>query len=210
MMLNILSFCYTTGERTSTSPVVAGRGKGYNKENASAFQGHQREKNSMTDTIQIIATGGTFDKKYDEIEGTLTFKSSHLPGIMKIVRCTLPYEITFLPLKDSLFMDDTDRNTIVKTCRESTAKRIIIIHGTDTMTETGRFIGAAALDKTIVLTGAMIPYSVSSSDAVFNLGTAIGYVMEKECGTYLCMNGRCFNWDSVRKNKKKGVFEDLN
>ncbi|PKL21408.1 MAG: asparaginase [Spirochaetae bacterium HGW-Spirochaetae-4] len=162
----------------------------------------------MTDTIQIMATGGTFDKKYDEIKGTLTLKSSHLPHIMKIVRCTLQYEITFLPLKDSLFMDDYDRYLILKTCKQSPAKRIIIIHGTDTMVETGKLIGSASLDKTIILTGAMIPYSVSSSDAVFNFGTAVGYVQEKYPGTYICMNGRCFDWDNVRKNREKGIFEE--
>lgn len=167
----------------------------------------QTKRNYMTDMIHIIATGGTFDKKYDEIEGALTFKTSHLPEIMKIVRCTLKYKLTFLPLKDSLFMDDSDRSMILHACRESTAKRIIIIHGTDTMEITGRYIGSTDLKKTIILTGAMVPYSVSSSDAVFNLGTAIGYVEEKPLGVYISMNGRCFDWDNVHKNKEKGVFE---
>ncbi len=160
--------------------------------------------------IHIIATGGTFDKKYDEIEGALTFKTSHLPEIMKVVRCTLKYELTFLPLKDSLYMDDTDRLSILNACRESPASQIIIIHGTDTMVKTGEFLGTAGLEKTVVLTGAMVPYSVSGSDAIFNLGTAIGYVQEKSAGVYICMNGHCFPWTDVTKNREKGVFELLN
>ena len=164
----------------------------------------------MTEKIHIIATGGTFDKKYDEIEGALTFKTSHLGEIMKMVRCTIEYELTFLPLKDSLYMDDSDRIAIREACKVSSADRIIIIHGTDTMVKTGKLLGTADLDKTIILTGAMIPYSVSGSDAVFNLGTAIGYVEETTPGVYICMNGRRFSWENVIKNRKKGVFEELN
>ncbi len=163
----------------------------------------------MNEKILIIATGGTFDKKYDEIAGALTFKTSHLPQIMEIVRCTLDYELLFLPLKDSLFMEDSDRASILEACRNSDADNIIIIHGTDTMVKSAQLLGPAELDKTIILTGAMVPYSVSGSDAVFNLGSAIAFVQEKKSGVYITMNGRCFDWDNVIKNKAQGIFETL-
>ncbi|MDC7246107.1 MAG: asparaginase domain-containing protein [Sphaerochaetaceae bacterium] len=163
----------------------------------------------MKNSIHIIATGGTFDKIYDELKGELTFKNSHLPEIMKRVRCTVDYELTFLPLKDSLLMDDDDRSKILESCRNSSAEQIIIIHGTDSMDLTAKTLGSAFLNKTIVLTGAMVPYSVSGSDAIFNLGTAVSYVQTQKVGVYISMNGRCFTWDNVRKNRKLGIFEQL-
>jgi L-asparaginase len=163
----------------------------------------------MSEKLHIIATGGTFDKIYDELKGELTFKNSHLSEIMKIVRCTLDYELSYLPLKDSLIMDDGDRSTILETCKGSDADKIIIIHGTDSMEVTAKRLGLASLNKTIVLTGAMVPYSVTGSDAIFNLGTAIGFVQMKQKGVYVSMNGRCFDWDNVKKNRKRGVFEEL-
>ncbi len=163
----------------------------------------------MEKKLHIIAAGGTFDKQYDELKGELTFKDSHLPEIMKIVRCTVPYELTFLPLKDSLNMDDDDREALLEACRTSEYDLIIIIHGTDTMENTAQVIGRATLPKTVILTGAMVPYSVSGSDAIFNLGTAISYVQAQRTGTYISMNGRCFPWDDVKKNRTKGIFEYL-
>lgn len=163
----------------------------------------------MSEKLHIIATGGTFDKIYDELKGELTFKNSHLSEIMKIVRCTLDYKLSYLPLKDSLIMDDVDRSIIVETCKGSVAEKIIIIHGTDSMELTAKTLGLASLDKTIVLTGAMVPYSVTGSDAIFNLGTAIGFVQMNKPGVFVSMNGRCFEWDKVRKNREKGVFEKL-
>ncbi len=163
----------------------------------------------MNTTIRIVATGGTFDKWYDELRGELTFKESHLPDIMNIVRCTVPYRLSFLPLKDSLYMDDTDRNSILESCKEFEEELIIIIHGTDTMELTARTLGEAELDKTIILTGAMVPFTVANSDAIFNLGTAISYVQTQKHGVYVSMNGRLFTWDNVRKNREKGVFEPI-
>ncbi len=161
----------------------------------------------MNPNILILATGGTFDKLYDELQGELTFRDSHLSEIMDIVRCTVPYTLEFLPLKDSLSMDDRDRTAILDACRSCSYRQIIIIHGTDTMEITARVIGKALLDKTIILTGAMIPYTISNSDAIFNLGTAISSVQSYDSGVYICMNGRTFPWDTVHKNHKKGVFE---
>ncbi len=163
----------------------------------------------MERKIHIIATGGTFDKQYDELKGELTFKSSHLGDIMRIVRCTIPYELTFLTLKDSLLMDEHDRSAILEACRKSDSELIIIIHGTDTMDQTAAVLGEAALGKTIILTGAMVPYSVSGSDAVFNLGTAVSYVQTQPPGVYISMNGRCFTYDNVRKDRDRGLFETL-
>lgn len=163
----------------------------------------------MSEDILIIATGGTFDKLYDEISGSLTFKSSHLEEIMKRVRTTVPYSLAYLPLKDSLNMDEHDRSQILEACRTAAADRIIIIHGTDTMDITARLLCEAELEKTIILTGAMIPYTISNSDAIFNLGTAFSSVQYQEHGVYICMNGRTFPGDRVRKNRQEGIFEIL-
>lgn len=160
----------------------------------------------MNDTILIIATGGTFDKQYDELKGELTFKGSHLQKIMQVVRCTLPYRLQYLTLKDSLFMDESDRQQIIEACREFEGQRIVVIHGTDTMEISARVVGNARLEKTIVFTGAMVPYSVSDSDAVFNLGTAIASATLLEPGVYISMNARIFSSHDVKKDRAKGVF----
>jgi len=159
--------------------------------------------------IHILVTGGTFDKKYDEIQGKLTFKSTHLPEILKIVRCTVPITCQTMKLVDSLKMTYQDRLDILEVCQQTEASHIIITHGTDTMVETAKVLGEAQLDKSIVLTGAMVPYSVSSSDALFNLGCSISAVQHVENGVYIIMNGQTFHWNNVRKNKELGVFETL-
>ncbi len=158
--------------------------------------------------LRIIITGGTFDKHYDEIRGTLGFKDSHLPEILKSVRCTLPVELEINQLVDSLEMRSSNRQKILTSCKEAEEERIVITHGTDTMVETARILGEARLEKTIVLTGAMIPYAVSGSDAVFNLGCSIAAVQLLAHGVYITMNGRIFDWDKVIKIREKGVFEE--
>ena len=160
-------------------------------------------------SIRVIITGGTFDKKYDEIKGELTFRESHLPQILKQVRCTVPYELEINQLKDSLEMKETCRQSILNSCRDAGEKHILITHGTDTMQQTAELLGNAGLNKTIVLTGAMIPYSVSESDALFNLGVALSAVQLLPVGVYITMNGRVFTWDNVRKDKEHGVFITL-
>jgi len=151
----------------------------------------------MKRTIRILITGGTFDKHYDEIK-----------EILKYVRCTLPLELELNQLIDSLEMHLSNRIRILESCRRAPEDRLVITHGTDTMIQTARVLGEAGLPKTIVLTGAMVPYAVAGSDALFNLGCAIAAVQLLEPGVYLAMNGRVFRWDNVRKNREAGVFEE--
>ena len=158
--------------------------------------------------IRVIVTGGTFDKHYDEIRGSLTFKDSHLPEILSFVRCTPAVELEINQLIDSLDMHPANRLRVLESCRGAPEERIVITHGTDTMVETAGVLGEAGLAKTIVLTGAMIPYVFSNSDAVFNLGCAVTAVQLLPHGVFIAMNGRVFRWDRVRKNRELGVFEE--
>jgi len=160
------------------------------------------------ETVRIIITGGTFDKHYDEIRGVLAFKDTHLPEILKYVRCALPIELELNQLIDSLEMHLDNRLKILESCRRAPESRIVVTHGTDTMIQTGRILGEAALGKTVVLTGAMVPYSFTASDAVFNLGSSIAAVQILPPGVYVAMNGRVFAWDRVRKNRDAGTFEE--
>ncbi len=160
-------------------------------------------------TLRIIATGGTFDKHYDELTGKLGFAESHLPAVIERARMTIPVELETLPLLDSLDMQDADRQRVLAACRAAKEKAIVIVHGTDTMPETAQVLGAAALGQTIVLTGAMIPYSISNSDAMFNLGLACGVAQTLPPGVYVAMNGQVFAWDNVKKNRAAGVFQPL-
>ena len=159
--------------------------------------------------IRIIITGGTFDKRYDELKGVLNFKDSHLPDILRQVRITERVEIEINQLVDSLEMGDESRESILEACRRSAEDRIVITHGTDRMVETAKVLGKAGLAKTVVLTGAMVPYSVAGSDALFNLGCAFQAVQLLPAGVWLSMNGRVFPWNGVKKNYEKGVFEEL-
>lgn len=171
-------------------------------------------------SLRIIITGGTFDKKYDAIRGQLTFKDTHLPDIIEQVRCSLPIELEINQLVDSLDMRDENRLSVLQACCRAAEDMVVITHGTDTMAETATVLGAAMRDgdaaekaalagKKIVLTGAMVPYSVSDSDALFNLGGAVLAVQLVEPGVYIVMNGRCFCWENIRKNRALGVFEGV-
>lgn len=159
--------------------------------------------------VRIIITGGTFDKQYDEIKGTLTFKDTHLPEILERVRCTLEIKMELNQLIDSLEMQPEDRLHILEACRRAPERQIVVTHGTDTMTETARVLGEAGLDKVIVLTGAMVPYTFRNSDALFNLGCSIIAVQLLPPGVYITMNGKVFSWDNVYKDREKGVFREL-
>ena len=159
--------------------------------------------------IKILITGGTFDKEYDELSGKLFFKDTHLPEILKLGRSNLPVSVRTLMMIDSLEMTDADRDIIISHCQQCSENRIVITHGTDTMDQTARRLGEANLDKTIVLTGAMIPYKFGSSDGLFNMGSALAFVQTLPKGVYVVMNGRYFNWNNVRKNKASGIFEEL-
>ena len=163
----------------------------------------------MTEPIRLYVTGGTFDKEYNERDGSLYFKDTHLRDMLKLGRCLLEVEVRTLMMIDSLEMDDDDRDAILNQCRKCPRERIIITHGTDTMEITAQRLGEAITDKTIVLTGAMIPYAFGSSDGLFNLGSALAFAQSLPHGVYIAMNGRCFHWDNVRKNRDAGVFEEL-
>ncbi len=158
-------------------------------------------------SLRIIATGGTFDKHYDELTGTLSFGNGHLPEIIRRARITVPIQLEQLPFLDSLDMNDADRQRICASCLRADEKSIVVVHGTDTMQKTAAVLGAAQLRKTIVLTGAMIPYEVQHSDALFNFGFACGIAQALPHGVYIAMNARIFTWDNVRKNRMEGVFE---
>ena len=159
--------------------------------------------------IRIFVTGGTFDKEYNEIDGALFFKDTHINELLKLARCKVDYVATTLMMVDSLEMVDADRQTILDNCRRCAESQIIVTHGTDTMVETVKFLAAAKLPKTIILTGAMIPFKFGSSDGLFNMGCALGFAQSLPNGVYIAMNGRFFNWDNVRKNRKLGEFEEL-
>jgi L-asparaginase len=159
--------------------------------------------------IRVIVTGGTFDKAYDAIKGELTFKESHLPEILAQIRVTMPVAIELNQLIDSLQMQDENRRSVLEACQRASEDRIVITHGTDTMALTAKLLGPASLAKTIVLTGAMVPYQIQGSDALFNFGTAFAAVQLLPAGVYLAMNGRIFDWDAVRKDRSRGVFEDV-
>jgi len=159
--------------------------------------------------IRILVTGGTFDKEYDERTGTLFFKDTHIQEMLRLGRCQLDLAVRTLMMVDSLEMTDADRELIVDHCQRAKEKRIVITHGTDTLVETAVRLGPLISDKTVVLTGAMIPYAFGSSDGLFNLGSALSFVQALPVGVYVAMNGRFFAWDNVRKNRQLGVFEPL-
>jgi L-asparaginase len=159
-------------------------------------------------TIRILVTGGTFDKQYDELTGRLYFKDTHVPEMLRRGRARVDIIVETIMMIDSLDLDDRGRATIVDRCRASAERSMVITHGTDTMVETARALARARLtDRTIVLTGAMIPYAFGSSDGLFNLGSALSFAQVLAPGVYVAMNGQCFAWDRVRKNRESGIFE---
>ena len=159
--------------------------------------------------IRIIVTGGTFDKEYNLISGSLEFTETHIPEILKLGRCTVDYSIRTLMMIDSLEMSEDDRAIIANSAKKCKHDKIIITHGTDTMSETAKYLAKQNINKTIVLLGAMVPYKFGASDALFNLGSAMAYVQTLASGVYIVMNGKHYNWDNVRKNKKTGFFETV-
>ena len=159
--------------------------------------------------IKIFATGGTFDKEFNEINGELFFKETNLYQLLQLGRSQLNVKIETLMMVDSLQMTESEKNYIVDKCKKEKTNRIIITHGTDTMVDTAKLIAKNIKDKTIILTGAMIPIKFGSSDGLFNLGSALSFIQVIEPGVYITMNGRYFKWDNVRKNKKLGIFERI-
>jgi L-asparaginase len=161
--------------------------------------------------IRILITGGTFDKEYDEINGRLFFKDSHVTEMLRLGRCLMATEARTLMMIDSLEMSDEDRALILHACQSCPEDRIVITHGTDTMTETARVLGAsnALQKKTVVLTGAMVPYKFGSSDGLFNLGSSLAFAQTLAHGVYVVMNGRFFQWNNVTKDKTTGEFREI-
>jgi len=159
--------------------------------------------------IRIFITGGTFDKAYNELTGELYFEDSHLPEMLNLGRCKLDLAIRTLMMIDSLQMTDDDRQIVLQQCLHVPESRIVITHGTDTMVRTAEVLGQGIADKTIILTGAMVPYKFGSSDGLFNLGSALAFAQTLPPGVYVAMNGRHFAWNRVRKNRKTGVFEEV-
>jgi L-asparaginase len=159
--------------------------------------------------IRILVTGGTFDKEYNERTGELYFKDTHIAEMLSLGRSRVEVTIRTVMMVDSLEMTDADRGIIVQNCLQSEEDRIVITHGTDTMPETAAAVARAVSGKTVVLAGAMIPYAFGSSDGLFNLGSALAFVQALPPGVYIAMNGKCFPWDRVRKNRERGEFEEI-
>ena len=157
-------------------------------------------------SIRVFVTGGTFDKEYNELDGELYFKDTHLQEMLRRGRCRVPVQVRTLMMVDSETLGEDDRDLILRSCARSSSDRIVITHGTDTMEVTARQLGEAALAKTIVLTGAMVPYTFGSSDGMFNLGAALAFAQVLPLGVYVVMNGRCFDWNNVTKNRDAGIF----
>lgn len=160
-------------------------------------------------TIRAFVTGGTFDKEYDELTGALFLRNTHVPEMLRRGRCGLDVQVETLMMVDSLDMTSAQRTSIAEACRDARENEIVITHGTDTMVETAREIASVIKGKTVVLTGAMIPYAFGSSDGLFNLGSALSIVQTLPRGVYIAMNGQCFRWDNVRKNREIGIFETI-
>ena len=165
--------------------------------------------NKKNKYIKIFATGGTFDKEYNEINGKLYFKETNLFKLLELGRSRVDVQIETLMMIDSLEMSDKDRNYILDQCKKESANKIIITHGTDTMFDTAALIASKIKDKVVILTGAMIPIKFGSSDGLFNLGSALSFAQILKPGVYITMNGQYFHWDNVKKNKQLGIFERI-
>jgi L-asparaginase len=159
--------------------------------------------------VRFLVTGGTFDKEYNELTGELFFKHTHLPEMLALGRARVPVEVTVLMMIDSLQMTADHRAQVAQACLEAPEERIVVTHGTDTMVETAKVLAERVPGKTIVLTGAMVPWKFGSSDGLFNLGSALAFAQVLPHGVYVSMNGRSFPWNDVRKNRAKGEFENL-
>lgn len=156
--------------------------------------------------IALLVTGGTFDKEYNEIDGHLYFTEPHVREMLDRGRCRVPVKIQVVMMKDSLDMTEDDRLRILDVCQSCKESRIVITHGTDTMEVTARFLAERIPDKTIVLTGAMIPYTFGSSDGLFNLGSALSFAQTLPTGVFIAMNGHFFKAREVYKDKRQGIF----
>lgn len=160
----------------------------------------------MSYGIRIIVTGGTFDKEYDELDGSLSFRRTHVPEMLKLGRCRLRVRVQALMMMDSLDMGPRHRERILQACRRAKESRLVVTHGTDSLAQTAALLGRRLSGKTVVLTGAMVPYKFGSSDGLFNLGSALSFAQALPAGVYVAMNGKCFSWRGLRKDRYRGVF----
>ncbi|MBU0994238.1 MAG: asparaginase [Proteobacteria bacterium] len=158
--------------------------------------------------IKILTTGGTIDKIYFDKKSEYEVGPPYIANLLSEINVNLEYSIESLFRKDSLDITEEDRVNLRKKINEDKHKKIIITHGTDTMTETGMFLSGIK-GKTIVLTGAMEPAKFKTSDAVFNIGCAIGAVQTLSPGVYIAMNGRIYSPFEVIKNLVTGKFEEI-
>ena len=163
----------------------------------------------MQSEIKVFITGGTFDKEYNELNGTLYFNETHLFEMLTLGRSRLDLSIHTLMLKDSLDFEESDRQLIAAACNEAKEHKLLITHGTDTMAITASYLAKHCPNKTIVLTGAMVPYKFGSSDGLFNLGSALAFVQVLPIGVFIAMNGKIFEADKVKKNTNRGEFESI-
>lgn len=161
-------------------------------------------------SIKIFVTGGTFDKEHDPISESFVFNETHVPELLKRSRSLLDTKVRTVMLIDSLEITEGDQSVILKACEDSEEDKIVITHGTSNMEKTAQFLGEKIKNKTIVLTGAMVPYAFTNSDAMFNMGAALAFVQTLPHGVYIAMNGKYYNWDNVTKNTKLGLFEEKN
>jgi L-asparaginase len=161
----------------------------------------------MSERIRIFVTGGTFDKEYNELTGELFFQQTHVPDMLRLGRSHLDVTVESLMMIDSLQLTQEDRLRIRDRCLECAEMKIVVTHGTDTMEQTAAVLGQSVKGKTVVLTGAMVPYTFGSSDGMFNLGTALAFVQTLVPGVYVAMNGKCFTWNNVEKDRKRGIFK---
>jgi L-asparaginase len=164
---------------------------------------------AKAERLRILVTGGTFDKEYNELDGSLFFRRTHVPEMLRLGRCGLSVAVETLMMVDSLHMTSADRARVLAAVSGARESRLVVTHGTDTMVDTARVLGPRVKGKTVVLTGAMVPYKFGSSDGLFNLGSALSFAQALPPGVYVAMSGRVFSWDRVRKNRAQGRFEAL-
>lgn len=156
----------------------------------------------------ILTTGGTIDKVYFDAASEFEVGEPTVPHIFEDVGADIDYELVPLFRKDSLEISDEDRSRVRATCESSHHRQILITHGTDTMAKTAEVLMGIP-GKIIVLTGAMAPARFRVTDAIFNVGAAVGALQSLGEGVYLAMNGRIFPAGTVRKNREAGRFEVL-
>lgn len=161
---------------------------------------------STSPAILVLTTGGTIDKNYFDALSEYQITDSGIPDLLAEARVALPFRVVELMRKDSLDLTQADRLLVAAAAREAPETRIVITHGTDTMTETARVLAAEVPGKTVVLTGALSPARFAQTDAPFNLGMAFATAQVAPPGAWIAMSGEVFNGLKVRKDRAAGKF----